>query len=1117
MTTLELRFLGGLGIHQDGVPLVALKSKKGQALLCYLALTGKAYPRPALAGLFWPEMPEESALMNLRVTLKKLNDHLESYLTATRQSIAFNQVADYWLDVVEFEAGLAAKGDIRRLQDAVALYQGDFLEGFYLADAPEFDNWVLGKRAHLRQAVLGALQQLITHFASQGVYETAVTYARQLLAIEPWQEEGHQELMRLLALSGQRSAALAQYEACRRILAEELGVEPAAATVQLVEQIKTEVLGKGAEQQESKGDGLPSHNLPPQLTSFVGREAELAQLGQLLAEPDVHLITILGSGGMGKTRLALALAERQLSSHRGASKSHPYRHGIYFVSLSGLETADLLLPVIAEAINFSFTGGDDQREQLLRYLMNKAMLLVLDNFEHLLAGTGLVDEILHTAPQVKIVITSRTRLNRQVEQLFPIEGMAYPPVDGASSTDSPLDLNHYSAVRLFVQCARRVRPEFELAPSNQRHVLEICHLLQGMPLGIVLAASWLESLPTEAINCEIQQDVDFLTTEMEDVPQRQRSLRAAFNHSWRLLSEREQALFSQMSIFRGGFTRAAAQAVAGATLHDLQGLVNKSLLTLKADGRYDIHELLRQFAAEKLSEVQDLETAARERHSVYYCKLLQQHTDNWHNARQLEALAEVTREADNVQSAWRWALGQEAWLRLDEALDSWSRYHLWRGLRTDGEAVCQAVCAGLEQWVTTKPADTVAGYRLWAKAMAWCGEFDMTIQTGAQRFQQSLALLARPELAYEDTRSIKAFALLCLGDRLSQFNRKNARIYLEESLLLYETLHDSWGKSTALRVLSGLDWSIGDYGLALQRAEASLNINQKRGDQEEQAYSLSMLGWIYQHLGLLAEAGDLRINALELCQQLGNRSHLAWAMESLAYTLVYQGEFEEGREWGQKSLHICLEDGYAGQEGSARLVIGYSHLLLGQYVQAQKELIRSLELVREKNDRGKEASVLCCLGYLALVNEAYDEAQAAFMEGYRLFKETEGDAYTFEALSGLGFSTFFRGDFGQSYDYIIQLLTEGLRRKDFLWLLFALPVLALYLVFSGEAERATTVWAQTQCHPFVANSKWYEDVVGLKLTAAATSLPLDVADLARRRGQGAALWQMAEALLAELG
>ncbi|MGD2050633.1 MAG: BTAD domain-containing putative transcriptional regulator, partial [Chloroflexota bacterium] len=612
---LKLELLGGLALEQVGSPMPEVKSQKGLALLCYLAVSQKQQTRSFLAGLFWPDMPESQARMNLRQVLQRLKA-LKPYLLITRKSVAFDQEANYWLDVAAFAEGTAISQDIPSLQEAISLYQGDFLDGFMLADAPLFEEWVLAQRAQLRETALIALQRLVAHFQEEKAYEPAISYARQLLAIEPWHEETHRDLMRLLAYSGQRSAALAQFDICRQLLVDELGVEPAAATVRLAVQIKA------GEVSAEAGDSLPPHNLPPQMTPFVGRKAELAQLQQLLAEPDVHLITILGSGGMGKTRLALALAERQLSSLGVGSDTHPYQHGVYFVSLARLETADLLLPAIAEAINLRFAAEDNQQKQLLRYLAGKAMLLLLDNFEHLLAGTGLIEEILRAAPQVKIIITSRVKVNRQIEQLFPIEGMAYPPEKGATSEAGTLNLSHYSAVQLFVQCARRLRPGFELTADNQGHVLEICRLLQGMPLGIVLATSWLASLSLETISHEIHQDIDFLATDMGDVPLRQRSLRAAFNHSWRLLSEREQEIFCQLSIFSGGFTRVAAQAVTGATLRDLQALVNKSLLMLSPERRYDVHELLRQFAAEKLIQTPTSYDAAHDAHCDYYCTFL---------------------------------------------------------------------------------------------------------------------------------------------------------------------------------------------------------------------------------------------------------------------------------------------------------------------------------------------------------------------------------------------------------------------------------------------------------------------------------------------------------------
>lgn len=1121
MMTLELRFLGGLTIHREDQPLMALKSQKGQALLCYLAMTGKAHARSVLAGLLWPEMPEDKALMNLRAVLNKLNDHLAPHLAITRQTIAWNPATSYWLDVAEFEAGLAVKEDIGRLQTAVALYQGDFLEGFDLDDAPQFEGWVLGQRARLREAALTALHHLVTHFASKGTSDMAIAYVRQLLTIEPWREEAHRDLMRLLALSGQRSAALVQFETSRRILAEELGVEPAPATVALYRKIKenqvTEVRPRTLLLPSPSDREPPAppllHNLPSQSTPLIGRETELAKLNERLAKSDGRLITIVGTGGMGKTRLALAVAGQQITQPPN-SHNQPFTDGIYFVPLSPLSEATHILPTLAQSIGFQIQPGDRRtpQQQVIDYLRRKRMMLLFDNFEHVLEGAGLLVDILQAAPQVEILVTSREPLRLYEEQLFSLKALAFS--EGMVAEED-------AAVQLFLQRAQWMQPDYVVQETDLPELTKICRQTGGIPLALELAAAWVDTLTLAEIAGEMVQSLDLLRTKWRNVPDRHRSIRAAFELSWHRLVDEEQQIFGRLCVFRGGFSRVAAWQVCAPEMNQtafqriLAALADKSLLrVISTPDRYDLHELLRQFAAEKLAQTPDEETVVCDRHSAYYCTFLHEQTENWHNSNQLETLAAVTYEADNAQLAWRWALQHEAWLRLEEAIYSWVLYHGRRGLRADGEAYCQAVCAGLEQWALTKPADAAAGYRLWAKAMAWYGEFALSSQIAVQRVQQSLDLLARPELAAEDTRSIKAFTLLCFGSYT--FNPHTERSYIEESLNLYEALQDSWGIGSTLGRISALDWAMGNYDLAQQEAEASLDISRKRGDLGRQANTLSLLGAIYQHRGQPEEAEQFRRKALDLEQRLGYSIALSHDASDLAFTLFFQGKFDEGMEWGQKGLHLSLEHSDPMLEEFARLAIGWSNLHLGQYEQAQQELTRSLALVRVVNNRYDEISVLCSLGYVALVNLSYDKAQAAFEEGYSLNGTNQFNPYTFNALSGLGLSACFRGDLDQSRRHFIDLLTEGLRRKDFLYLLFALPGLALYLARRGEVERATTAWALAQRYPFVANSKWYEDMVGRELEALAASMPPEVAEAARERGRALDLWETAEALLGEL-
>ncbi|HSR29272.1 MAG TPA: protein kinase, partial [Anaerolineae bacterium] len=358
----------------------------------------------------------------------------------------------------------------------------------------------------------------------------------------------------------------------------------------------------------------PRHNLPAQATPFVGREAELAELACLLAEPQARLITILGAGGMGKTRLAL---------EAGAGALDGFEDGVYLVPLAPLQSAQAIVPAVARAVGLSFSDDGEPRDQLLDHLNPRTMLLLLDNFEHLLAhptvpathghgklgdgdGAGLVDDLLSAAPGVKVLATSRLRLNVQGEQLFHLLGMEVPHGEATA------DAGAYSAVKLFVQGARRVRPGFELAGRDQQYVARICRLVAGMPLAILLAAAWVELLSPEEIEGEIAASLDFLETDLRDVPERQRSIQAVFDYSWNLLGERERAVFAGLSVFRGGFLREAAQAVTGATLRELKALVDKSLLHRTPTGRYEIHELLRQYGLEKLVQRGELE-ALRQR------------------------------------------------------------------------------------------------------------------------------------------------------------------------------------------------------------------------------------------------------------------------------------------------------------------------------------------------------------------------------------------------------------------------------------------------------------------------------------------------------------------------
>lgn len=575
----RLQLLGPVSLDRDSEQIHGFKSRKALALLGYLAAEGRPVSRSYLAELFWPDQPESRGRNNLSQALHNLLGLWPGCCEADHHSIQFCLAASTCLDLRGFN-DLVSKDEMSTLAMAADLYRGDFMAGMYLDDCPEFEQWLRLEQENWRQRATQVLRDLITHYTQHNETDQALPFISRLLEIDPGDEEAHRQKMVLLAQSGQRSAALAQFETCRRTLAEELAVKPARETVQLYEQIRSGELKPETHISTANGNlssAVPPpaqsfyyNNLPAQTTSFIGREEELALIAQYLGNPSCRFLTIIGLGGIGKTRLAL----------QSAAAPHQLRQGVCFVGLASISSPEFLISTIASALKFPLYGRGDPKTQLINYLSDKEMLLVLDNFEHLITGAGLLVEILQRAPHLKILVTSRERLSLQEEWILDLQGLTFP-----EGEDIVL-LENYSAVQLFLQRAQQVQADFWLRYLDKPAVVRICRLVEGMPLGIELAAAWIRTFSCREIAEEIEKNYDFLITSLQNIPKRHHSLQAVFEHSWGLLSEEERNVFSRLSVFWGGFSRKSAEQVVGASAFLLSALVDKSLLRRTDTDRY---------------------------------------------------------------------------------------------------------------------------------------------------------------------------------------------------------------------------------------------------------------------------------------------------------------------------------------------------------------------------------------------------------------------------------------------------------------------------------------------------------------------------------------------------
>jgi predicted ATPase/DNA-binding SARP family transcriptional activator len=973
-STLHIRLLGDFHLVYGETVVTRLNADRLQSLLAYLLLHRRApQPRQQLAFLIWPDSTEAQARGNLRNLLHQLRRALpdaDEFIEIESLTLQWRPGAPFVLDVADFQAALAEAKRAEQageqatarqaLERAVTLYQGDLMPGCY-------DDWIIPIREELRQSLQAALERLLHLLEAMQEYREAIRYAQRLVQFDPLYEAGYVQWMRLHALGGDRAAVRRVYDSCVNVLKRELGVGPSQTTREAFERLlrleplpaaTVEPQAVPAPARQAPAPATQARPLPPQPTPFLGREEELEEIAVLLADSACRLLSVVGPGGMGKTRLALRVAERHAEEGGEAA----------FVPLAPVGSAELLVPAVADALGLAFYGGTDPRTQLFNFLRERRTLLVLDNFEHLLEGAELLSEMLRHAPGVKLLVTSRVRLNLHEEWVFSIEGLPVP-AQGEGMKES-------SATALFVQSARRVTSGFTVGADERVAVARICRMVEGMPLGIELAAAWARMLSPQEIAQEIERSLDFLVNSQRNAPERHRSLRALFDHSWKLLSPPEQQALRRLSVFRGGFRRDAAEQVAGATLPVLSALVDQSLLRRAEGGRYDLHELLRQFAASKLQEEAEEERAARDLHSSYYLGLLHTRLKALEGVGQQAALVELGAEVDNLRAAWQWATEQGNFEAMRKAARSISRLFQMRG---------------------------------------WLYE-------AAILFRRAVEVLENSEQAAGEHRAALGQMLVNQGYcyTILQDPEKVGRGLLNRAITLLRGSEEQTSLGEALSYASILAFKAGDFAEARPLAEEAIALSRQHGDAWILALTLNALGLVDQRVGRYEEARAHYAEAIAICRATGNLQGAALALNFDSDTAHALGKYAEARQALLESLEICRTLNDRWLTATALCQLGLVTHALGESAEAVSLFRESLSLFREVEDRWYVARTMNDLADVLCALERHGAAREVYREAFTTAVAEQARSVAMEALMGL--TTLTARDEGGPDEYLLSLL-----------------------------------------------------------------------------------------------
>ncbi len=952
MRELRLTTLGHVTVTRDGENIGGKVPAKALALLIYLAVTARPHSREHLANLLWGEENETKAQASLRKALSTLKPIADEFLILEKATVAFDRARGFWLDVDELvrETRNENQAPTSRFSFLASLYRGDFLQTLTIKNAPDFEVWVLEQREKYRARAAEMFQRDVHENITVGNERDALGMLNQLIALDAWNENAHQQKMCILAHLGKRKDALAQYQALKKILRDDLDIEPSLETTALFEKIR---------------DARPLASPPPASpTPFIGRAKERAELAQWLPQPATRLITLFGPGGIGKTRLALAVAEQQRER---------FLHGSAYISLEAVDAASNVIPTIGAALHFMFSRTSDALAQLGNFLQDKELLLILDNFEHVLDAANDLARLLLLAPEIKILVTSRTRLALQAERVFELRGLAYQDVTGFAMLASK-NLSRLESTHLFIERAQRLSSAFAWNDENASEIAHICRAVEGLPLAIELAASLTRSATVETIAAQLEHDLTMLDSDLRDVSERHRSVRAVFEQSWKALNARERAVLQKLSVFRGGFDADAAREIADADAATLGALVDKTLVYRASDTRFNLHALVREFAREKLvrSASEGLiaaneEYATHTQHAKFFGEFLAARAARIIGGTQAHTLDELRVEIENARLAWQWFVAQRDVERLNRLAPVLYRFHEAQSLYQQAETLLAPAAAlsyvaqarvGATFYFLNKSDDarrelTLALSRAQAvrddSESAFCflqfgnvafdgGDF---VQA-AQHYETCLAhaRVLNDFYLMTDANNNLAFVAVRRGDLVS------ARAFCEHAIDAATRIDEKRGIAGARINLALIEYSAGNFDAARVQLELALPLFQAVNDQRGVNMTLANLGELAREQKDLESAQKLYHRALKGYQAIGQPEKIAQQFRNLGEVAMQRADFVQARRLFHDALAVYQRIGARYWEANTYCSLGEIALKTRDVPRAQREFEIALQLAQ---------------------------------------------------------------------------------------------------------------------------------------------------------------------------